>query len=531
MFAFSSRCKGFLFRNFAPPYCWNFCFCPDYPVPVEILRRGPDALRAYRKALEHGKTHDRRVPVMIVGQDRSGKTSLKKSLKGDKFDPDEDSTDGIEVDPTVFRATTDVWRVKQCGETLKDEQPTLSRKISNAYAREMRRNLSGEGSLFVEEESEASGVEFEGDRKAAFDAQRIRGNVSESSDASTGAELDAGVQDVRTAMLGTDSGNVPSSLGGLDAGELNSELASANGTLNDLAINLEDIDSVPEEIMHLALNQDDPDKPDDDIDFILWDFAGQSVFYTTHGLFLSRIAIYILTHNLSQELEDRAVPLVRRGMYEREITDEIEMTNLDYVHYWLSSIHSYSLHSESSIRRSQHLPANLPPVFLASTHADQCSCDPRDVAMKVFKDVRGKVYKNHVVTKVFAVDNTKSGSECEDGGIKELREAVVQAARELPDIKKLFPVKYVTLVLIITIFTQLKKCSTSIRWPLLLGWREQFTTWYFDISHEHAGKRNYRFSNIRLVNLLVLMGSESVAYQTFGLKTYWLIASPFGFEE
>ena len=370
---------------------------------------------------------------MIVGQDRSGKTSLKKSLKGEKFDPDEDSTDGIDVDPTLFRPTTDVLRAKESGETLEDAKPILSKKISDALAREMRRHLKGENSDhnsdFFEEKSES------------FDTKR---NVSTSLDASAGAELDAGIQHAGTSLLETNSANVSSSrLAGLDATKLVSKPASDSKS-NALATNLEGvIDSVPEEIMRLALNQEDNEKPEDDMEFILWDFAGQSVFYTTHGLFLSRIAIYILTHDLSLKLQDRAVALVRRDMYKRKIEDKSEMTNLDYIHWWLSSIHSYSRHSESPSPDAKHLPANLPPVFLAGTHADKC-CSPRKVTMDILPDLEGKVYEKHVMTKVFAVDNTQSGSEREDRGIKELRAAVIQAAWELPDMKKLFPVKYAT---------------------------------------------------------------------------------------
>ena len=40
--------------------------------------------------------------VMLIGQNRAGKTSLKKSLLGISFDPGEPSTDGIEVDPSKF---------------------------------------------------------------------------------------------------------------------------------------------------------------------------------------------------------------------------------------------------------------------------------------------------------------------------------------------------------------------------------------------------------------------------------------------
>ena len=45
--------------------------------------------------------------IMLIGQDRAGKTSLRKSLLGMPFDPEEQSTVGIEVDPSLFRADVD----------------------------------------------------------------------------------------------------------------------------------------------------------------------------------------------------------------------------------------------------------------------------------------------------------------------------------------------------------------------------------------------------------------------------------------
>ena len=79
-------------------------------MPPEILARGPSALKAYNKALKDGETSVRRVPIMLIGQDRAGKTSLKKSLKGICFNPEEDSTVGIDVDPSHFKVTTETWR-------------------------------------------------------------------------------------------------------------------------------------------------------------------------------------------------------------------------------------------------------------------------------------------------------------------------------------------------------------------------------------------------------------------------------------
>lgn len=50
-------------------------------VPPEILSRRSLALEVYNKALTEWRTFDKRVPIMLIGQDRSGKTSLKNSLR------------------------------------------------------------------------------------------------------------------------------------------------------------------------------------------------------------------------------------------------------------------------------------------------------------------------------------------------------------------------------------------------------------------------------------------------------------------
>ena len=67
-------------------------------VPAEIRGRGPEAERAFQKAIKSGKVKVYRGRIMLLGQDRAGKTSLKKSLLGLPFDPEEESTVGVEVD-------------------------------------------------------------------------------------------------------------------------------------------------------------------------------------------------------------------------------------------------------------------------------------------------------------------------------------------------------------------------------------------------------------------------------------------------
>ena len=73
--------------------------------------------------------------VMLIGQNRAGKTSLKKSLLGMTFDPGEPSTEGIEVKPSRFEL--DVDRVMNW-QLVKNE------KFTSEFADDIARLVVGE---------------------------------------------------------------------------------------------------------------------------------------------------------------------------------------------------------------------------------------------------------------------------------------------------------------------------------------------------------------------------------------------------
>ena len=60
--------------------------------------------------MKDGAVNVYRGRVLLIGQDRAGKTSLKKSLIGLPFNSKEKSTDGIEVDPSKFQLDVDEVR-------------------------------------------------------------------------------------------------------------------------------------------------------------------------------------------------------------------------------------------------------------------------------------------------------------------------------------------------------------------------------------------------------------------------------------
>ena len=105
---------------------------------------------------------------------------------------------------------------------------------------------------------------------------------------------------------------------------------------------------------------------DDGINAIIWDFAGQTVYYGLHAMFLKEDNVAMIVFDASQPLQD---PVKGRGYHKDPYTQESispATTGCDSVCYWLQSIHS--------IRKDgTHLGATsifVPIVFLVATHID-----------------------------------------------------------------------------------------------------------------------------------------------------------------
>ena len=81
---------------------------------------GRRAQLAYEKALRDGFVNVYHGRILLIGQDRAGKTSLKKSLLGLPFDPKEQSTEGIEVQASTCEI--EVEQVKNWHSTMRTNQ-------------------------------------------------------------------------------------------------------------------------------------------------------------------------------------------------------------------------------------------------------------------------------------------------------------------------------------------------------------------------------------------------------------------------
>ena len=85
----------------------------------------------YQKALRDGYVSVYRGRIFLIGQDRAGKTSLKKSLLGMPFDPKEESTEGIDpskCDINVNRVQN--WHFDSKNTILSEVSAQISRSLA-----------------------------------------------------------------------------------------------------------------------------------------------------------------------------------------------------------------------------------------------------------------------------------------------------------------------------------------------------------------------------------------------------------------
>ena len=368
-------------------------------VPEEIYLRGPLAVEAYNKALNEGKTRFKRLPIMVIGQDRSGKTSLKNSIIGKPFNPDEDSTVGIDVGPSHFNVSRDICMP---GENTVNNQAQIDFREALSFEHHMAR-------LVVE------GL--------------------------TPRDIDS-KEDLPSKQAKTASSSVASKNSVESVQESGAYSAARQEKKNYIV-------KIPHEIAERIKNlleEVEEERVGDDAEMysIVWDFAGQPVYYATHPLFLTQRAVYLLVFDLSRGLHARADPTVKQGMYSMILDNHDCKSNLDYLDFWMTWVASIANQDENQQIRLDQSPMNIPPVFLVCTHADEpCGgADPFVLAREVFGSLETKPYKHQLYQDVFVVDNTKSGSKAECSEVKRLWEKVLAVAKELPQMKEDYPIKW-----------------------------------------------------------------------------------------
>ena len=352
---------------------------PVITVPPEITVRGRSALEAYKRALAEGETCDKRVPVMLIGQGRSGKTSLKKSLRGEPFNLDEVSTIGIEVGPSHFKVSTEIWKTGE-----KDHNSDTSISFEYHAARATVENMKEEKMVPGPEERE---------------------------------QHDSILKD--TDNQGNRSDDDPESVQAFRYSEQD--------------------DSIPKDIeieIVKRLKNNGNVEDEEDVHSVLWDFAGQSIYLLVNYLSQnpSDKAKAVEKQGTYRKLLDSFSFKTNFDYLDFWMSSIASLANQEE-----SDQETAQETVESEVLPEKLLPVFFVCTHADTPYKSQV--DPTTLVRELFGSLRTKPYKSHLYD-LFVVDNTMSGHGPQCPEVVRLRQEILTVSKALPQMKEAILIKW-----------------------------------------------------------------------------------------
>ncbi len=316
--------------------------------------------KAFLAACQHGTCPSYRARINIIGHSGAGKTSLTRRLLGQKFQDNEQSTDGIETHRIEFdlkKSPLDpvVWSEAE----MSTEQ--LSGQF-NAAVLQQKENLA---------------------QTSREDIEVVYSRVQESS---TGAA--SPVQHSET--------------------ETKEKVAGASDSDFTKSHTIPPVRTGITEKLKAYSAQMWPEEDFLDVSkgvLQLWDFGGQTEFYTTHHMFLDAGAINIIVMDISKAMGSKL------DSEKDELTLGVPSTPEEFLCYWLRSIEANAKEKKTELT-----------TLIILTHKDLIPSALTDDHIATFKKhICDTIEKNNLTSvppeNFFVVDN-KGGSE---GSFNDLR--------------------------------------------------------------------------------------------------------------
>ncbi|XP_072043961.1 uncharacterized protein [Amphiura filiformis] len=404
-------------------------------IPSEILKQGKMAIQAYRHASYDGTKPVYRTRIMLVGQERVGKTSLMNTLIGHKYNSSQPITEGVD---TTTRCLVPTLKTGITWQMQRGELSDRSQQIQKQYVQAMRYNIAKQLHTAVPQNIE------EPVRKRSPDEKRIESGMTDAGGKSSEAQA--------------------SSTAKKNSGRLPREIATVSGLPADV---LKDLNK--------ELKKHSPEKyvkeEESDLEFQFWDFAGQDVYYNTHQVFLNRRAIFLLIFDVSKNLNEQAK--VASVSYDQTVSQQSrfhDFTGTEFLDFWLHSIYAYAaLSSEENMSFTRQTDRSVaddgamsnspdaklyksPPVLIIGTHrgdigkhhgvTEQVNIEKATID-QIHGTIKGKPYEEHVVRTVHYIENNPKLQTKEDKKmVKDLRSHIYDIALKEPYMGERIPVRW-----------------------------------------------------------------------------------------
>ncbi|KAL3888209.1 hypothetical protein ACJMK2_000585, partial [Sinanodonta woodiana] len=342
-------------------------------IPAVVLKMNAKFIHMYKEALNDGKEKVYNIRVMVVGQYGVGKTTLTQRLLGKNVNISErHSTKGIDVHVECSKVSL------PAGEWITLEKDAEKYSILQRLVNVLNERVHCQ---------EYEGQQESHDYILDMVTNEEHGYADSQDNLLVSAELSIS-QEVQPSQLVQSSVTRVYPESDCKAGAKINEMDTLMDILHLVNENSDKFEKSMVEYAALAL----------------WDFAGKHAFYTTHQIFLTRRAIYLLVIDLSQQITD--------FIQDEKCFLDMEWIQLSKVHdcieTWLNSIHSCE----------QAYQPGIPPVILVGTHVDKIPEKFRqEVILEYFLKMRqmlqNKLVALHLMDSI-AIDNTQCDPKLDD---------------------------------------------------------------------------------------------------------------------
>eukprot|EP00511_Aplanochytrium_stocchinoi_P003789 CAMPEP_0204824340 /NCGR_PEP_ID=MMETSP1346-20131115/2366_1 /ASSEMBLY_ACC=CAM_ASM_000771 /TAXON_ID=215587 /ORGANISM="Aplanochytrium stocchinoi, Strain GSBS06" /LENGTH=963 /DNA_ID=CAMNT_0051951435 /DNA_START=109 /DNA_END=3000 /DNA_ORIENTATION=+ len=370
-----------------------------------------------------------RSKLMVIGQGGAGKTSTVRALLGQTFNPNWDSTVGADLKKT----DTSGWNETEVQSSDFTEAAARAVRVQQKKRiEEFKKRQVNLESIFGKMELEKAGKEEK--KKKKKNGKRTTNVEKREKDEKSSFRKKEKIQTEERPEQPTVNNDVADNLYGTDDMVLDIDLEPENPenfiTSHSQIKIVEEADVARRfgnKLLSHQINDESYEDPDK-LTFTIWDYGGQTVFYTLHHLFLTKYGVYLLVFDMNKVFQQNK---------ENKSEDfDVVPEAIEYLRFWINSV---LLHAPDA------------PVLLVGTHLDSVKKliktekvpldafyrNVNDVLLNIVRVDRHKVLVRNGKYVFFPVNNADSD------GIPELRENIETSVKGKYYVDQKVPLRWV----------------------------------------------------------------------------------------
>ena len=388
--------------------------------------------------MQHGGKKNNRISLLFIGQDGVGKTSLKKSILGEKAEQDQASTIGIEYEVVEVKESnkSNPWKRAADSQFIASKQYT-----DNIIAKETaKRKYESQNNLVEEDKDESRRHDEDGQESDKFGGGEIESDVDECEGE---RRYEAGGGEVEGNKFATAGGSHQ------DEGEKNVEEERKTQESRKLQMEYQVSDKQIEEAMKNVDNFHDDTM--DTIRFLVGDVGGQSVFYDVHSTMLRLTTLFTLVVDLTKSPNDVAQPkfVEEETKKVEDLGNAMQETNLDYLTRWAAALRNLNPCDNDAETENAVESLEQPKTIIVYTKSDKLSDEEvetkkEEVRRAVDEQLR-RVGCNSLIVREFVIKNMEPRSPEESKDLEDLRATIFETAQDILKKQEKTPVNWLVL--------------------------------------------------------------------------------------